>query len=39
LLPSPLKNLPFWPASKVTLLPKMMITLPLYGVQVGQTDR
>jgi hypothetical protein len=31
LLPTPLKNLPFWPASKVALLPKMMITLPLCG--------
>jgi hypothetical protein len=36
LLPSPSKKLPFWPASNVALLPKMVIILPLC---VGETDR
>jgi hypothetical protein len=38
LLPSPLKNFPFWPASRVALLPKMMTTLPLHDVWVRPID-
>ena len=34
LVPSPLKNLPFLPASSVALLPKMVITLPLKSISL-----